>query len=135
MLLAPVVRDRTGEHLHVFAQLQREGFIRARVDGLLVDLDYAPSLDKKKKHSIEVVVDRFKVRPDIQLRLSESFETALNITDGLASISFMDGEQPDQVFSAKHACPVCDYSLSELDRKSTRLNSSHVAISYAVFCL
>jgi len=123
MLLAPVVRDRKGEHLHVFAQLQREGFIRARVDGLLVDLDDAPSLDKKKKHTIEVVVDRFKVRPDIQLRLSESFETALNITDGLASISFMDGEQPDQVFSAKHACPVCDYSLSELEPRLFSFNN------------
>src|SRR5690625_7214902 len=103
MLLAPVVRDRKGEHLHVSAQLQREGFIRARVDGLLVDLDDAPSLDKKKKHTIEVVVHRVKVRPDIQLRLSESFETALNITDGLASISVMEGEQPDQVFFAKNA--------------------------------
>src|SRR5690625_902462 len=123
MLLAPVVRDRKGEHLHVFAQLQREGFIRARVDGLLVDLDDAPSLDKKKKHTIEVVVDRFKVRPDIQLRLSESFETALNITDGLASISFMDGEQPDQVFSAKHACPECDYSLRQLEPRLSSFNN------------
>src|SRR5690625_7194431 len=72
---------------------------------------------------IEVVVDRGKVLSDIQLRLSESFETALNITDGLASISFMDGEQPDQVFSAKHACPVCDYSLSELEPRLFSFNN------------
>ncbi|MDQ2078162.1 excinuclease ABC subunit UvrA [Marinimicrobium sp. ABcell2] len=123
MLLAPVVRDRKGEHLHTFEQLKRDGFIRARVDGILVDLDDVPELDKKKKHSIDVVVDRFKVRPDLQLRLSESFETALGITEGLAGISFMDGEQADRVFSAKHACPVCDYSLSELEPRLFSFNN------------
>jgi len=123
MLLAPVVRDRKGEHLHIFEQLKREGFIRVRVDGLLVDLDDVPSLDKKKKHSIEVVVDRFKVRPDLQTRLAESFETALNLTEGLAAISYMDGEAPDRLFSAKHACPVCDYSLSELEPRLFSFNN------------
>ena len=123
MLLAPVVRDRKGEHLHIFEQLKREGFIRVRVDGLLVDLDDVPSLDKKKKHSVDVVVDRFKVRPDLQTRLAESFETALNLTEGLAAISYMDGEAPDRLFSAKHACPVCDYSLSELEPRLFSFNN------------
>src|SRR5690606_30201101 len=88
MLLAPVVRDRKGEHLHVFERLRRDGFIRARIDGIVVDLDDLPELDKKKKHTIEVVVDRFKVRDDIQIRLAESFETALQLTEGIVSISF-----------------------------------------------
>ncbi|WP_020207807.1 excinuclease ABC subunit UvrA [Gilvimarinus chinensis] len=123
MLLAPVVRDRKGEHLHTLENLKREGFIRARIDGLLVDLDDAPKLDKKKKHSIDVVVDRFKVRDGLQIRLAESFETALNLSEGLAGISFMDGEQDDRVFSAKHACPVCDYSLSELEPRLFSFNN------------
>ncbi|WP_341938922.1 excinuclease ABC subunit UvrA [Marinimicrobium sp. C2-29] len=123
MLMAPVIRDRKGEHLHIFEQLKREGFIRARVDKLLVDLDDLPKLDKKKKHTIEVVVDRFKVRPDLQTRLAESFETALNLTEGLVGISFMDGEQEDQMFSAKHACPVCDYSLTELEPRLFSFNN------------
>jgi len=123
MLLAPVVRDRKGEHLHTFEQLRRDGFIRARIDGLVVDLDDVPELDKKKKHTIEVVVDRFKVREDLQVRLAESFETALQLTDGLAGISFMDGEDEDRLFSAKHACPVCDYSLSELEPRLFSFNN------------
>lgn len=129
MLLAPVVRDRKGEHLHTLENLQREGFIRARIDGLLVDLDDAPALDKKKKHTIDVVVDRFKVRSDLKLRLAESFETALNFTDGLAAISYMDGKQDDRVFSAKHACPVCDYSLSELEPRLFSFNNPAGACS------
>ncbi|WP_347331101.1 excinuclease ABC subunit UvrA [Marinimicrobium locisalis] len=123
MLLAPVIRDRKGEHLHIFEQLKREGFIRARIDNILVDLDDLPKLDKKKKHTIEVVVDRFKVRPDLQTRLAESFETALNLTEGLVAISFMDGEEDDRLFSAKHACPVCDYSLSELEPRLFSFNN------------
>ncbi len=123
MLLAPLVRDRKGEHLHTFEQLRRDGFVRARVDGLVVDLDDVPELDKKKKHTIEVVVDRFKVRDDLQLRLAESFETALQLTDGLASISFMDGDNEERMFSAKHACPVCDYSLTELEPRLFSFNN------------
>ncbi|GAB3092190.1 excinuclease ABC subunit UvrA [Aestuariicella hydrocarbonica] len=123
MLLAPVVRDRKGEHLHVFDQLRRDGFIRARIDGVVVDLDDTPDLDKKKKHTIEVVVDRFKVRDDLQVRLAESFETALRLTDGTAAISFMDGEEADRTFSAKHACPVCDYSLTELEPRLFSFNN------------
>lgn len=123
MLLAPVIKDRKGEHLHVFDNLRRQGFIRARIDGLVCDLDEAPALDKKKKHSIEVVVDRFKVKPDIKLRLAESFETALELADGIAVISYMDGEQPDQIFSAKFACPICNYSLTELEPRLFSFNN------------
>ncbi|WP_428820280.1 excinuclease ABC subunit UvrA [Microbulbifer sp. MCCC 1A16149] len=123
MLLAPVIRDRKGEHLHVFEQLRRDGFVRARIDGTVCDLDDTPKLDKRKKHTVEVVVDRFKVRDDLQLRLAESFETALNLTDGIASISFMDGDQEDRMFSARHACPVCDYSLDELEPRLFSFNN------------
>jgi len=123
MLLAPVVRDRKGEHLHTLEHLKRDGFIRARINGLVVDLDDAPKLDKKKKHTIEVVVDRFKVRADLKLRLAESFETALSLAEGLVSISYMDGEAPDRLFSSKHACPICDYSLSELEPRLFSFNN------------
>jgi len=123
MLLAPVVRERKGEHLHTFDALRRDGFIRARINGIVTDLDDVPPLDKRKKHTIEVVVDRFKVRDDLQVRLAESFETALNLTDGLAAISFMDGEDSDHLFSAKHACPVCDYSLGELEPRLFSFNN------------
>lgn len=123
MLLAPVIRERKGEHLHVIEQLKRDGFIRARIDGILCDLDDTPSLDKKKKHTLEVVVDRFKVREDLKLRLAESFETALKLSDGIACINFMDGEAPDRLFSSKHACPICDYSLSELEPRLFSFNN------------
>jgi excinuclease ABC subunit A len=123
MLLAPVVRDRKGEHLHTLEHLKRDGFIRARINGLVVDLDDAPKLDKKKKHTIEVVIDRFKVRADLKLRLAESFETALGLADGLVAISYMDGEAPDRLFSSKHACPICDYSLSELEPRLFSFNN------------
>ena len=123
MLLAPLVRGRKGEHLHILEQLKRDGFIRARIDGLVVDLDDAPALDKKKKHAIDVVVDRFKVKGDLQLRLAESFETALNLAEGQAMISYMDGDGDDRIFSAKHACPICDYSLAELEPRLFSFNS------------
>lgn len=123
MLLAPIVRDRKGEHLHVFEQLRRDGFIRIRIDGTVVDLDDTPDLDKKKKHTIEVVVDRFKVRDDLQLRLAESIETALTLSNGLLIINFMDGDRNDQLLSSKHACPICDYSLSELEPRLFSFNN------------
>ena len=123
MLLAPVVKDRKGEHVHLFDSLRRQGFIRARIDGLVCDLDEAPALDKKKKHTIEVVVDRFKVKEDIGLRLAESFETALALAEGLATISYMDGDCPDQIFSAKFACPICNYSLNELEPRLFSFNN------------
>lgn len=123
MLLAPVIRDRKGEHLHVFEQLKRDGFIRARIDGILCDLDDTPKLDKKKKHTVEVVIDRFKVREDLKLRLAESFETALNLSEGIVCVSDMDGAAPDRLFSSKHACPICDYSLSELEPRLFSFNN------------
>lgn len=123
MLLAPVIKDRKGEHVHLFDSLRRQGFIRARIDGLVCDLDEAPALDKKKKHTIEVVVDRFKVKEDIGLRLAESFETALTLAEGLVTISYMDGGTPDQVFSAKFACPICNYSLNELEPRLFSFNN------------
>lgn len=124
MLLAPVVKARKGEHLHVFNELRSNGFIRARIDGIITDLDSVPELDKKKKHTIEVVVDRFKVRDDLQLRLAESFETALNLTDGLATISHMDDDgQKDIVFSARFACPICGYSINELEPRIFSFNN------------
>jgi excinuclease ABC subunit A len=124
MLLAPIVRDRKGEHLHVFESLKSNGFIRARIDGIVVDLDEAPALEKNKKHTIEVVIDRFKIRDDIQIRLAESFETALQLADGLALISYMDDEQqPDISFSARFACPQCGHSISELEPRVFSFNN------------
>jgi excinuclease ABC, A subunit len=123
MLLAPIIRERKGEHLHVFDGLRRDGFIRARIDGIVVDLDDLPDLDKRKKHTIEVVVDRFKIRDDIQTRLAESFETAIALADGIAIIADMEGDKNDQVFSAKHSCPICDYSLAELEPRLFSFNS------------
>jgi excinuclease ABC subunit A len=123
MLLAPVVKDRKGEHLHLLDNLRRQGFIRARIDGLICDLDEAPALDKRKKHSIEVVVDRFKVKEGLGIRMAESFETALALAEGVALISYMDGDSEDLMFSAKFACPICNYSLSELEPKLFSFNN------------
>ncbi|MEH6587616.1 MAG: excinuclease ABC subunit UvrA [Halioglobus sp.] len=123
MLLAPVVRDRKGEHLHVFEELRAGGFVRARIDGIVTDLDDVPDLDKKKKHRIEVVVDRFKVRDDLGLRLAESFETALGLTEGLASISWMDGDGEETSFSARFACPECGHSIDELEPRLFSFNN------------
>ena len=123
MLLAPIIKDRKGEHLHVFDQLRANGFVRARVDGTVVDLDDVPELEKNKKHTIEVVVDRFKVRDDLKLRLAESFETAIELTSGTATVSFMDGEQDDIIFSALFACPTCGYSISELEPRLFSFNN------------
>ena len=129
MLLAPVVRDRKGEHLHVFEELRASGFVRARVDGIVTDLDDVPELDKKKKHRIEVVVDRFKVRDDLGIRLAESFETALGLTDGLASISYMDDDGEDISFSARFACPECGHSIDELEPRLFSFNNPAGACS------
>ncbi len=123
MLLAPVIRERKGEHLHVFEELRASGFVRARIDGIVTDLDDTPELDKKKKHTVEVVVDRFKVRDDLKLRLAESFETALALTDGTASISYMDEDANDLLFSARFACPQCGHSISELEPKLFSFNN------------
>jgi excinuclease ABC subunit A len=129
MLLAPVVRARKGEHLHVFEELRAAGFVRARIDGIVTDLDDTPELEKKKKHSIEVVVDRFKVRQDLGIRLAESFETALHLTDGIAAISYMDGDGDEILFSARFACPKCGHSISELEPKLFSFNNPAGACS------
>lgn len=123
MLLAPVVRDKKGEHLHLFDQLRAQGFVRARVNGRITDLDDVPALDKKKKHSIEVVVDRFKVRDDLQNRLAESFETALELADGIAVVAPMDSSGEEHVFSARFACPHCGYSIPELEPRLFSFNN------------
>jgi len=129
MLLAPVVRDRKGEHLHVFEQMRAAGFIRVRVDGIVVDLDDVPTLDKKKKHRIDVVVDRFKVRDDLKLRLAESFETALELTDGVAAIAPMEGDTEETLFSARYACPSCGHSIDELEPRLFSFNNPAGACS------
>mgnify|MGYP001367234393 CR=1 FL=1 len=129
MLLAPVVRDRKGEHLHTLEELRASGFVRARINGIVADLDDVPVLDKKKKHRIEVVVDRFKVRDDLGIRLAESFETALNLTDGLASISYMDDTSKDISFSARFACPECGHSIDELEPRLFSFNNPAGACS------
>jgi len=129
MLLAPVVRERKGEHLHVFEELRASGFVRARIDGIVTDLDDAPALEKNRKHRIEVVVDRFKVRTDLGIRLAESFETALGLTDGLATISYMDGDGEDISFSARFACPECGHSIDELEPRLFSFNNPAGACS------
>ncbi len=124
LLLAPVVQDRKGEHLQLIQELRSQGFIRARIDGKVVELDQAPSMDLRRKHTIEVVVDRFRVRPDIAQRLAESFETALRLAAGIASIADMDDpDREELVFSANFACPVCGYSLSELEPRLFSFNN------------
>ena len=124
MLLAPVVQERKGEHLELIAELRAQGFVRARIDGQVVELDQAPKLDLRRKHSIEVVVDRFKVRPDVGQRLAESFETALRLADGIAHVAYMDEpKKPELAFSAKFACPLCGYSLSELEPRLFSFNN------------
>jgi excinuclease ABC subunit A len=124
LLLAPVVQDRKGEHLQLLADLRAKGFVRARINGEIVELDDPPKLDLRRKHSIDVVVDRFKVRDDLSLRLSESFETALAIADGVARIAWMDTPAHEElVFSDKFACPECGYALAELEPRLFSFNN------------
>ncbi|MBP0049308.1 excinuclease ABC subunit UvrA [Marinobacterium sp. AK62] len=127
MLVAPVIQGRKGEHLHLIDQLRSQGFVRARVDGLVVDLDDMPALDKNKKHDIEVVVDRIKVRDDLQTRLAESFETALDLTDGIARVIPMEDGLEEMVFSARFACPTCGHSIQELEPRLFSFNNPHGA--------
>ena len=124
MLLAPVVKERKGEHAQLFDTLRSRGFVRARVDGELVELDALPDLDARKKHSIEVVVDRLRVRPDAAQRLAESFETALRLADGVALVGFLDEpERTPLTLSDRYACTVCGYSLSELEPRLFSFNN------------
>ena len=124
MVLAPVINERKGEHLHVFQELIGNGFVRARINGLVVDLDDAPALDKNKKHTIEAVVDRVRVKDDITQRLAESFETALNLSDGVAHVIDMDDDTlQGTIFSARFACPTCGYSIAELEPRMFSFNN------------
>jgi excinuclease ABC subunit A len=124
MVLAPVVTERKGEHLHVFQELMANGFIRARIDGIVVDLDHPPKLEKNKKHTVEAVIDRLRIRADAQQRLAESFETALDLAEGIARVASMDdADEPELVFSARFACPTCGYSISELEPRMFSFNN------------
>jgi excinuclease ABC subunit A len=124
MLLAPAIAERKGEHAELLEELQAGGFLRARIDGKVVELDGAPKLDVRRKHTVEAIVDRFKVRADLGQRLAESFETALRLGSGVARVAYMeDAERPELVFSDKFACPICNYSLSELEPRLFSFNS------------
>ena len=124
MLMAPIVKERKGEHVKTLENLAAQGFIRARIDGETCDLSDPPTLELHKKHTIEVVVDRFKVRPDLQQRLAESFETTLELSGGIAVVGWMDDkEQEEIVFSANFACPKCGYSMQELEPRLFSFNN------------
>lgn len=132
MILAPVIRERKGEHTVLLEQLIGQGFVRVRVDGDVYDTDELPTLDKKKKHTIEVVVDRFKVRDDLGNRVAESLETALRLGQGIVTLHFMDGNPKEggdanQVMSAKHSCPVCDRAVPELEPRMFSFNNPYGA--------
>ena len=123
-LLAPIISGRKGEHLQVIEELRGKGFVRARVDGKYIELDAVPKLDPKKKHSIDAVVDRLKVRADLQQRLAESFETALRLGEGSARVAFLDDPKREElVFSDKFACRICGYSVSELEPRLFSFNN------------
>jgi len=124
LLLAPIVQERKGEHVQLIADLRAQGYIRARIDGAVCELDDPPKLDLRRKHSIDVVVDRFKVREDLGQRLAESFETALQLADGIVRIARMDDpEAPEMLFSDRFACPVCNYSIAELEPRLFSFNN------------
>lgn len=130
MVLAPVIEDRKGEHEHVFAELAASGYVRARIDGIVAELDTKPKLHKNRKHSIEAVVDRLVIRPDNQQRLAESFETALELGEGRALLVGMDddsGAIPETIYSNRYACPECGYAIAELEPRMFSFNSPHGA--------
>lgn len=131
MVLAPIVRKRKGQHVHVFSELRTSGFIRARVNGLVCEIEYPPDLEKNKKHSIDVVIDRLKIKPGLEQRLAESFETALQLAEGLAVVSMMEGNsaKKDLVFSSLFACPKCGHSISELEPRLFSFNNPAGACS------
>jgi excinuclease ABC subunit A len=124
MLLAPVVDDRKGEHVSLMQDLMAQGFVRARIDGEVYELDQPPRLDLRRKHTIEALVDRFRVKDDLRLRLAESFETALRLADGVARIAWMDAPKTEElVFSDRFACNICGYSLTELEPRLFSFNN------------
>ena len=123
MILAPVIQERKGEHEKLFESLQRQGFIRARVDGEIVELEDPPQLNRQQKHTIEVVIDRLKVDPEIKQRLAESLESALKLTNGIVKVAFMDQAGEELIFSANFACHICGFSLEELEPRLFSFNS------------
>ena len=124
MLLAPVVTERKGEFVKLFEQLSASGYIRVRVDGDVYDLSDPPQLELQKKHTIEVVVDRFRIRDDLKLRLAESIETALSITNGIVKVANLDDPKAEEkIFSANFSCPICGYSISELEPRLFSFNN------------
>ncbi len=124
MLLAPVVADRKGEHVQLMQDLRAQGFIRARIDGEVYELDQPPALDLRKKHRIDAIIDRFKVKEDLRQRLAESFETALRLADGVARIAWMDEDGHEELlFSDRFACNICGYSLTELEPRLFSFNN------------
>ncbi|EHS1089300.1 excinuclease ABC subunit UvrA [Vibrio cholerae] len=123
MLLATIVKERKGEHVKTLENLSAQGFIRARIDGETCDLTDPPKLELHKKHTIEVIVDRFKVRSDLQQRLAESFETALELSGGIVVVAPMEGDGEEQIFSANFACPHCGYSMRELEPRLFSFNN------------
>nr|WP_202112682.1 excinuclease ABC subunit UvrA [Gilliamella sp. Pas-s95] len=130
MLLAPVVTERKGEFVKLFEQLAASGYIRVRVDGDVYDLSDPPILELQKKHTIEVVVDRFRIRDDLKLRLAESIETVLSITNGIVKVANLDDPQAEEyLFSANFACPICGYSISELEPRLFSFNNPAGACS------
>src|SRR3546814_5332935 len=139
MLLAPVIRERKGEHAQVFDQLRAQGFVRVRVDGVLHEIDAVPPLALRVKHTIDAVIDRFKVREDIKQRLAESFETALKLGDGVATVQSIDDAPAEpMLFSSQYSCQVCSYALSALEpplraEEHTSELPSLMRHTYAVF--
>ena len=129
MLMAPVVRDRKGEHAQLFNELRAQGYIRVRVDGDIYPIDDVPALELRRKHTIEVVIDRFKVRPDLKQRLAESFETALVLSDGLALLTPMepDNGMAEKLLSSRYSCIHCDYSLQEVEPRMFSFNNPNGA--------
>ncbi|MBS0372978.1 MAG: excinuclease ABC subunit UvrA [Proteobacteria bacterium] len=124
VLLAPVIKERKGEHAQVLEELKGKGYVRARIDGKVVELEDPPALDLRRKHTIEAVIDRFRVRPDLAQRLAESFETALRLGNGIASVAFVDEpKRAELVFSDKFACNVCGWSLAELEPRLFSFNN------------
>ncbi|MDJ0956165.1 MAG: excinuclease ABC subunit UvrA [Arenicellales bacterium] len=127
LLLAPIVVNRKGEHAQLMERMHAQGFIRARIDGEIIELDNPPRLKKNFKHSIEIVVDRIAVKGDHQQRLAESFETALELTEGIAKILIVPRDERDEeqelLFSSRYACPYCGYSLSELEPRLFSFNN------------
>jgi excinuclease ABC subunit A len=118
ILLSPIINDRKGEHNELIKEVKSKGFIRLRINGFVHEIDALPAIDAKKKNTIEVVVDRFSVKSEIRLRLSESIETALELSNGIVKVAFLDGSKKSLLFSNKFACPSCGFSIAELEPRT-----------------